>query len=103
MQAFAERLFARCSKTPMKFESRLVVLQVISRAIGVHELQLENFYPYVQRYLRPSQRDVVAVLAVAVQASHKLVPPDVLRPLLKQLVDQFVHDKARPEVRSTEN
>jgi len=26
------------------------------------------------------------------------VPPDVLEPLLRQLVNQFVHDRARPEV-----
>jgi hypothetical protein len=76
-------------------------MQVVSRAIGVHELQLDNFYPFMQRYLRPSQRDVVAVLAATVQACHRLVPPDTLRPVLSQLVDQFVHDKARPEVRAT--
>ena len=27
------------------------------------------------------------------------VPPDAVEPLLKQLVNQFVHDRARPEVR----
>jgi protein SDA1 len=99
-QAFAERLFARCQKQMMCFEARLIMLQVVSRAIGVHELILENFYPYIQRYVQPSQREVVTVLAVVVQACHKLVPPDVVRPVLKQLVDQFVHDKARPEVRT---
>ena len=26
------------------------------------------------------------------------MPPDALEPLLKQLVNQFVHDRARPEV-----
>jgi protein SDA1 len=72
---------------------------VVSRAIGVHELQLDNFYPFMMRYLRPSQKEVVAVLAAAVQACHRLVSPEALRPLLLQLVDQFVHDKARPEVR----
>lgn len=33
-----------------------------------------------------------------VQAVHEEVPPDALAPLLRQLVDQFVHDRARPEV-----
>lgn len=32
------------------------------------------------------------------QAIHDLVPPDTLEPVLRQLVDNFVHDKARPEV-----
>ena len=32
------------------------------------------------------------------QACHELVPPDALAPVLRQLVDSFVHDRARPEV-----
>jgi len=32
------------------------------------------------------------------QACHELVPPEVLAPVLRQLVDAFVHDRARPEV-----
>ena len=26
------------------------------------------------------------------------MPPDALQPVMRQLVDQFVHDRARPEV-----
>ena len=36
--------------------------------------------------------------AAQVQSTHELVPPDVLAPVLRQLVDHFVHDRARPEV-----
>lgn len=97
-QSFAERLLVRCQARGVSFEMRLALMQVVSRAIGVHELILENFYPFVQRYLKPSQREVVAILAAAVQACHRLVPSDMLRPVLSQVVDQFVHDKARPEV-----
>ena len=32
------------------------------------------------------------------QACHELVPPDALAPVLRQLVDAFVTDRARPEV-----
>ena len=32
------------------------------------------------------------------QAVHELVPPDVLAPVLKQLADQFINDRTRPEV-----
>ena len=38
--------------------------------------------------------------STSVQAVHDEVPPDALSPLLRQLVDQFVHDRARPEVMS---
>lgn len=33
-----------------------------------------------------------------VQGTHDQVPPDVLEPVLRQLVDQFIHDRARPAV-----
>ena len=32
------------------------------------------------------------------QAVHEEVPPDALAAVLRQLVDHFVHDRARPEV-----
>lgn len=35
---------------------------------------------------------------VVLQACHDLVPPDVVAPVLRQLVDSIVHDRARPEV-----
>ncbi len=41
---------------------------------------------------------VTKLLAAAATACHELVPPDAIEPLLRQLVTQFVHDKARPEV-----
>jgi len=71
---------------------------LISRVIGVHSLLLLNFYPYLQKYITPSRKEVTQLLAALVQACHDLVPPDALQPVLRQLVDQFVHDRARPEV-----
>lgn len=37
-------------------------------------------------------------LVVVAQACHELVPPDAMTAVLRQLVDAFVHDRARPEV-----
>ncbi|KAG2445218.1 hypothetical protein HYH02_008686 [Chlamydomonas schloesseri] len=97
-QTFAERLFGRLSGGGERFETRLAVMAVVSRIIGVHKLLVLNFYPYLQKYIAPHQREVTQVLAALVQAVHDLVPPETLAPVLRQLVDQFVHDKARPEV-----
>ena len=41
---------------------------------------------------------VTGILAACVQASHELVPPDLLEPVVKTLVNHFVSDKSRPEV-----
>ena len=36
-----------------------------------------NFYPYLQRFITPQQRDVTLVLQAAAHATHDLVPPEV--------------------------
>ncbi|KAK9834281.1 hypothetical protein WJX81_003203 [Elliptochloris bilobata] len=98
-QTFAEKLFARLQRSGgERFEARLAMAALVSRVVGVHRLLLVNFYPFLQRYLQPHQRDVTQLLAALVQACHEMVPPEVLAPVLRQLVDAFVHDRARPEV-----
>ncbi|EXB52090.1 hypothetical protein L484_024640 [Morus notabilis] len=76
---------------------RMMMLKVIARTVGLHRLLLLNFYPYLQKYVQPHQRDVTNLLAAAVQACHDMVPPDAVEPLFKQIVNQFVHDRSRPE------
>uniref|UniRef100_A0A7R9V1A5 Protein SDA1 n=2 Tax=Chlamydomonas euryale TaxID=1486919 RepID=A0A7R9V1A5_9CHLO len=97
-QSFAERLFARLQAGNERFETRLAMIQVLSRVIGVHKLLVLNFYAFLQKYIASHQRDVTVVLAALVMACHEVVPPDTLQPVLRQLVDAFVHDRARPEV-----
>ncbi len=50
-----------------RFETRLAALTVISRVMGVHKLLLLNFYPFVQKYCQPHQREVTQLLAALVQ------------------------------------
>lgn len=97
-QNFAEKLFRRLQGCTERFEIKLMMMQVISRAVGLHKLILLNFYPYLQRYIQPHQRDVTQLLAAAVQSCHDDVPPDAVESMIRQLVNQFVHDRARPEV-----
>ena len=66
-QTFAERLFGRLNRGTERFETRLRIIAVVSRAIGVHKLLLLNFYPFLQKYIQPHQRDVTDVLAALIQ------------------------------------
>lgn len=97
-QGFAERVFGRLQSTGERFETKLLLMQIISRVVGIHKLQVLNFYPFLQRYIQPQQRDATHLLAAAAQACHDLVPPDAIEGLVRQLVNQFVHDRARPDV-----
>lgn len=47
-QGFAEKLFKRLQGGHERFETRLAMLNVVSRAVGVHKLLLLNFYPFLQ-------------------------------------------------------
>ncbi|WCJ38608.1 SDA1 family protein [Euphorbia peplus] len=98
-QGFAEKLFSRlqknCNEEP--FQVRMMMLKLIARTVGLHRLILLNFYPYLQKYVQPSHCDITNLLAAGVQACHDMVPPDAVEPLFKQIVNQFVHDRSRPE------
>src|SRR5690606_11255419 len=84
------------SKTSM--ELKLAVLQLTSRLIGLHKLELLAFYSYILKYLTPRQRDVTHFLVCAAQASHDLVPPDALEPIVRKIADEFVSDGVASEV-----
>ncbi|KAI5705032.1 hypothetical protein M8J76_014620 [Diaphorina citri] len=92
-QGLAEKLFNQLEKRHERFEVKLMCLDVISRLIGLHKLFLFNFYPYVQRFLQPHQREVTRLMQFVAQASHDLVPPDVLEPVLRALVNNFVTER----------
>jgi len=74
VQTFAEKLFVRLQKSSSeKMETRMAMIALISRIIGVHKLILLNFYPFLQRYLQPHQRDVTTLLAALIQVLHILI------------------------------
>ncbi|EUB61954.1 hypothetical protein EGR_03227 [Echinococcus granulosus] len=76
-QTFTEKLFHKLEKCNDRLEIRLLLLELISHLIGVHQLLLLNFYPSLQRFLRPQQREITRLLLFAAEASHDQVPPDV--------------------------
>lgn len=94
----AEKLFKQLETTTKRFEVKLMTLDVISRLIGLHELFLFNYYPYIQRFVQPHQREVTRLLQFAAQASHELVPPDVLEPLLKTIANNFITERNSSDV-----
>lgn len=96
-QTLSEKLLSYLECTSEKYEVKLMMMNFISRLIGIHELQLLNFYPYITRYIQPHQTDVTKILQYAAQSSHKLVPPDELEPILKAITNNFVNEKNSTE------
>ncbi|XP_077294253.1 SDA1 domain containing protein Mys45A [Arctopsyche grandis] len=97
-QGFAERLFRQLESSNGRFEVKLMTLDVISRLIGLHDLFLFNFYPFITKLIQPHQREVTRILQFAAQASHELVPPDVIEPVIKGLVNNFITERNSSDV-----
>ncbi|RHZ66826.1 Severe Depolymerization of Actin [Aspergillus turcosus] len=100
-QGFAEALFSKHlqnTKSNLNLDQKLLVLQLVSRLVGLHRLHIMHLYSYFQKYLTPRQASVTSFLASLAQASHDLVPPDVLEPLVQKIANEFVSEAAASEV-----
>merc|ERR1712059_69407 len=97
-QDFSEKLFRKLEGLTEKFEVKLMLLELVSRLIGTHQLILLNYYPYIARFLAPHQREVVRLLQFSAQAAHDLVPPDCIEPVLKAIINNFVTERNSSEV-----
>ena len=102
-QGFAESLFSKHlqnTKSKLNLERKLLVLQLVSRLVGLHKLTIISLYSYFIKYLTPRQPTVTSFLASLAQASHALVPPDILEPLVQKIANEFVSEAAASEVAS---
>lgn len=100
-QSFAEMLFSRHlqnGRSKLKLDRKLLVLQLISRLVGLHELTIISLYSYFLKYLTPRQESVTSFLASLAQSVHKSVPPDVLQPLLLKIANEFVSEASASQV-----
>lgn len=97
-QGFAEKLFKQIESSNDRFEVKLMSLDVISRLIGLHNLFLFNYYPFIARLLMPHQREVTRILQFSAQASHELVPPEVIEPVVKAIANNFITERNSTDV-----
>lgn len=104
-QGFAEKLFqqhlqTQTPKAKLNLEQKLLVLQLVSRLVGLHKLTLISLYSYFIKFLTPKQPSVTSFLASLAQSTHNLVPPDVLEPLVQKIANEFVSESSAGEVAS---
>lgn len=112
-QTFAESLFSthlvrdngqnkdgEIKKAKLPLEQKIMILNLISRLVGTHKLTLLKLYSYIATDLKPKTRDVTQLLAAAAQASHDLVPPEYIEPVVKKIAMEFVSDGVAAEVAS---
>lgn len=100
-QGFSEQLFSKHlqnSKAKLSLDTKLLVLQLVTRLVGLHKLTVVSLYSWFIKYLTPRQQSVTSILASLAQGTHNLVPPDVLEPLIQKIANEFVSEAAASEV-----
>lgn len=92
MQSFAEKLFTQLNVRYKKetWETRLAMITVTARVIGVHKLLMdEKYYASYLNLVQPRQRDITHVLAALIMVrpyvpsrapTLHLSPPPLLLP-----------------------
>ncbi|KAK3304663.1 SDA1-domain-containing protein [Chaetomium strumarium] len=100
-QGFAEKLFQKHlqnTKNRFSLDNKLLILQLVTRLVGLHKLTIISLYSWFVRYLTPKQLNVTSFLASLAQATHNLVPPDVIEPLVVKIANEFVSEASASEV-----
>ena len=80
VQSFAEKLFTQLNVRYKKetWETRLAMITVTARVIGVHKLLMdEKYYAAYLNLIQPRQRDITHVLAALIMVSPQALtfPP----------------------------
>ncbi|KAI1201472.1 SDA1-domain-containing protein [Nemania serpens] len=100
-QGFCESLFEKHlqnKKSRLPLETKLDILQLVTRLVGLHKLTILPLYSYFTSHLTPRQQSVTSFLASLAQATHNLVPPETIEVLLQKIANEFVSEASNVEV-----
>merc|ERR1712226_1554312 len=97
-QGLAEIVFKRLRIAgSIKYDTKMLMINFITRLVGNQELLILPLYPYLQKYMGGQQRDVTALLAYTVQACHEQIPPDEVYGILKTIAHNFIAERCSEE------
>lgn len=99
-QTFGEKMYDNLNRHDKQYslEHKVLIMQLLSRVMGVHKLCVLGFYTYVIKYLTYHQLQVTLILVSLAQSVHDLTPPDVLTPVIRKIAQEFVHPGVGAEV-----
>lgn len=90
-QSYAEKLFFKLRKSHDKYEVKLLMMRLISRLIGRHQLLILQFYPHILRYLESHDKEKIAeIFAMIIESCHELVPPEEVKPLIDKITSNYI-------------
>lgn len=96
-QEFCDKLFVRLQKSKDKFNFKLGMMHCIARLIGRHKLIQPNFYGYLQRYMKPGQKECPKIQMYLAEACHQQVPADSVLPVMKYIIMNFANEACKED------
>uniref|UniRef100_A0A672YDD2 Protein SDA1 n=1 Tax=Sphaeramia orbicularis TaxID=375764 RepID=A0A672YDD2_9TELE len=97
-QDFSEKLFKQLEDSKERFEVKIMMMELISRLVGIHELFLFNFYPFIQRFLQPHQRgDKNSPMCCTTRFLHQ-IKVNITESVIMTIANNFVTDRNSGEV-----
>ena len=92
-QGVVERTFRKLKSSTESFAVKLIMMDYMSRIVGVHELIFFPLYSHIQRYIQSHQENVTQILAYLIQACHKNIPAEELWPIVSTIATNFITDR----------
>lgn len=98
-----ERLFGHLRKgttngVHISFQVKTILLNAITRIIGIHKLPFLDIFSFLHRYIQPHQHEVTKILAYSVQAIHCDLPTDCVYDLIRSVSMAFIAEHCASEV-----
>ncbi|KAI0747789.1 actin cytoskeleton organization and cell cycle progression protein [Daedaleopsis nitida] len=99
-QTFGEKLYDVLNKYDKRFslDHKILIMQLLSRVMGGHQLCVLGFYTYIMKYLTYHQLRIPAILVALAQSVHEYTPPDAITPVIRKIAHEFVHPGVGSEV-----
>eukprot|EP01130_Rhizamoeba_saxonica_P013639 TRINITY_DN5836_c1_g1_i1.p1 TRINITY_DN5836_c1_g1~~TRINITY_DN5836_c1_g1_i1.p1 ORF type:complete len:666 (-),score=149.47 TRINITY_DN5836_c1_g1_i1:1927-3699(-) len=96
-QTYAEKVFQVLKTCTHGFDLKISLMNYMSKLIHSHELVIDAYYSYLQKYAQPHQEHITHILVFLAQSCHPMVSPEVLEPLMLSIANSFVTDR-RPDI-----
>ncbi|KAG5438672.1 hypothetical protein PCANB_002391 [Pneumocystis canis] len=100
-QGFAEDLFSKYfskKNTHLILKHKLLLLELLSKLIDIHKLNILGIYTFLLKYLNPNQKDITYFITYTAQACHDLIPPDDIEPIIEKIANEFINNTVTSEV-----
>ncbi|EFO63969.1 Sda1, severe depolymerization of actin [Giardia lamblia P15] len=88
---FIEKLCHKYLGRNTSFQLKLLTFEVTSKIIAHHSLEIQNYYRYYMKYIKPQQKDVIKILEYLVSSVHPAIFDEEVFAVMKVIAHEFIH------------